>query len=501
MAESGGFSVEVHIPDIETLTDEEMSTVAEMRDGRWSEMTKAILQRLGASKLDLNTGWASVWQSWSCPCCKRTKPEIARLSAGDVALCHLEYHHDHLRDLAKKIYREINPLSDDKGSNIQISRIKDLVVPLTERFETTLICKDCNLAEGDAKRRLSTSIHESFSFRPSEIETFITASQNKPHDVDIAKAEAAWRAAEEDFLDRIDFARRMAQRVNKGRHRRDVAFGQRGLGQVQPRDFVYKLFSAGAPSGYHYGIGASIDVRSVSRDGAGSSPKPRKSAGVRGRAPSDAEFAVIVASQADSKHWTLAGDDWVCACCGRNKREICRKSNSGKWTAQIHSVNRYHEETDGVSLYYRRLSVDGTLVVGSDESLLICQDCRNIFSESKRRDPSANVDILTTEEIRQLIPEILPNTQVVADFDAVIKLAAERSAYADAVEDYHSHRREALAALGRVKQMIRFWRLTWEDARNELADEYARTMGLEVWEAEEYADWILREGRRLSPAE
>jgi len=79
-----GFRVTIEVPDIETMSDEQLAIVARMQDGRWSSQTKALLQKFEASKLDLNSGWASTWIEWSCPCCDRQKTQIARVSPGGV---------------------------------------------------------------------------------------------------------------------------------------------------------------------------------------------------------------------------------------------------------------------------------------------------------------------------------------------------------------------------------------------------------------------------------
>ncbi len=80
------------------------------------------------------------------------KDRIARVSSGGVLPCRLEHHHDHLADHAKRIFNELNPLADDQETNIQIGRAKVALMPLIERFGRTLICIDCNLAEGRANK-------------------------------------------------------------------------------------------------------------------------------------------------------------------------------------------------------------------------------------------------------------------------------------------------------------------------------------------------------------
>ncbi|RUW04461.1 hypothetical protein EOA46_30920, partial [Mesorhizobium sp. M1A.F.Ca.IN.022.05.2.1] len=267
-------TVAFEVPNINSLPDDRLAEIAHMRDGRWSIQTKDLLARFGTTKLDLNSGWASTWTGWSCPCCRREKPQLARLSSGGVLLCRLEFHHDHVADRAKRIYRERNPRSEDRDVNIQISRTKDALMPLVERFEPTLICIDCNFAEGRAKLELTTEIEGDFTFAPSEIATFITVGANRVHEIDAEKARLAWLAAKDDFADRIDFATRMAHRIASGRHRREVAPGQRLLGPAQDCDIIYRLFSSAAPSGYRHRLGTLIEMRSLSNDSAGRSPKP-----------------------------------------------------------------------------------------------------------------------------------------------------------------------------------------------------------------------------------
>jgi hypothetical protein len=151
------------------LSDDNLAALAHMRDGRWSAQTKALLKRFGTGKLDLNSGWASTWTLWSCPCCRREKAQIARLSGSGVLLCRLEFHHDHLADFAKRIFSEHNQRSEDQETNIQIGRAKDALMLFVERFERTLICIDCNLAEGRAKLELAKEIDSNFTFSPSQI--------------------------------------------------------------------------------------------------------------------------------------------------------------------------------------------------------------------------------------------------------------------------------------------------------------------------------------------
>jgi hypothetical protein len=111
--------------------------------------------------------WASVGRDWCCPACQRSKFEIMRRTTrfphtpspfeGWVAPLHS--HHDH-------------------GTGLFSSALA--------RFPRTIICDQCNSADGSAKRwcRLPAE----FSFAPNEIGEFVTATAHTPHKIDFDKA-------------------------------------------------------------------------------------------------------------------------------------------------------------------------------------------------------------------------------------------------------------------------------------------------------------------------
>lgn len=490
-----GFKAVIQIPDIEALADDGLAEVAYMRDGRWSTQTKELLKEFGTTKLDLNSGWASTWIAWSCPCCRREKPQLARLSPGGVLLCRLEFHHDHIADRAKKIFRERNPRSEDRDINIQVSRAKDALIPLVERFEPTLICIDCNLAEGRAKLELTGEVEGDFTFTPSEIATFITVASNRVHEIDVEMARAAWLAAKDDFADRTDFATRMAQRIATGRHRREVAPGQRLLGPIQEHEIVYRLFAAAAPSGYRHRLGPLIEARSVSNDSAGQSPKPNRKAILR--PPTDSEFAAVEASQVESKTWAQAGPDWLCGCCGRSKREVCRKSNRGKWTARIHRVVEYIPEDDEESLARRRFDATSQIVIGSQRTALLCHDCRNLSAELQRRRASLSEQSLTLDDVRELVEGATPHSPHKIDFERATAIAAANAPLIEAINDFQDHRARAFEALADLKNMMNVMGWSSEKALEIIGYEIAKAKGWELEEGDAHAVWLLSEARRL----
>ncbi len=77
------------LPDLATAPDDVLSDAFPLWDGVWTVQTRSFVSRFKAIGLDLNDGWASVPPSWICPCCQRSKPDLVRLTASGVLLCHL----------------------------------------------------------------------------------------------------------------------------------------------------------------------------------------------------------------------------------------------------------------------------------------------------------------------------------------------------------------------------------------------------------------------------
>lgn len=117
--------------------------------------------------------WKSVGSDWVCPGCGRNKFQIMRWTRrfprspngfmGWIAPLHK--HHDHSVGVFERGVR---------------------------RFPETLVCDQCNSADGQAKRQLK--LPANFSFSPSEIRQFVTAAPHERHRIDIQRALAIYQA-------------------------------------------------------------------------------------------------------------------------------------------------------------------------------------------------------------------------------------------------------------------------------------------------------------------
>ncbi len=112
--------------------------------------------------------WAVLPRDWRCPACSRSRFEILTWTKSITGygvpigeyqwLAPLHGHHDHRSDAA--------------GA--------------TPRFPATVICSDCNNADGRAKRQLALPAY--FSFSPAELHQFVTGYPHNGVVIDLDRA-------------------------------------------------------------------------------------------------------------------------------------------------------------------------------------------------------------------------------------------------------------------------------------------------------------------------
>ncbi|WP_143750545.1 MULTISPECIES: hypothetical protein [unclassified Mesorhizobium] len=490
-----GHSINIIVPDVDNMDDEALADLARLRDGRWSEQTKRLLRQFNTDKLSLNRQWAGTWQSWACPCCHRTKPQIVRVSAAGVLLCELESHHDHLGDKAGKLFEEINPKTEEREFNIQISHAKYGMLQFVERFQRTLICIDCNLVEGKAKKALGSDIEPDFTFSPREIATFIRASDNRVHELDMAAVRLIWDRVKPDIADRLDFAERMARRFANGKNRREVAVGTRAELWMDDRSIIWEQVAKAFPAlPRGNSIGLKVLARSTSRDAIGTSARPKSKA--PGRPPNPADLAYVEAINKEKKHWTKAGDDWTCGCCRRSKQDICRVSaNSRKWTAQIHVVRDWIFSDDDPSALYWRIGSANRMII-DHIPVLVCQDCRLVVTKVQQMDDGIDYQALTIGDVAGGIT-VAPNQMHDVDYEAIKRRAHENTDLLKAVYEYREHENDARYYLGRIHGFMKVYRCSMDEARDNFAYEYAKAVDVELEEGHAFMNWMIAEGKRF----
>lgn len=119
--------------------------------------------------------WKITGDDWNCPGCGRSKFQIMRWTrrfpnkpnAFMDWVAALHNHHDHSVDYM------------DKGAY---------------RFPETLICGQCNSADGTVKRKLN--LPKDFSFSPQEMREFIKATPHGKHEIDYERARRIFKILE-----------------------------------------------------------------------------------------------------------------------------------------------------------------------------------------------------------------------------------------------------------------------------------------------------------------
>lgn len=114
---------------------------------------------------------------WQCPSCMRNKDFISRIDKNGKVLIAIHDHHDHFEEY---VFEKMNEKIRVKPSTF-IQHRKSLEANVV-RFPRTLICGDCNVADGAVKRKLG--LVKYFSFAPHEISLFINPKPHSPHEID-----------------------------------------------------------------------------------------------------------------------------------------------------------------------------------------------------------------------------------------------------------------------------------------------------------------------------
>jgi rubredoxin len=493
------FEVTLRLPKILQFTDEEMEAHFWQLDGRWSKQTKMLVAKHGAKGLNLNRNWAFTAQWWSCPSCGREKEKLVRLSSNETLFACLELHHDHLRDAVGLAFNE--SAKNDDASPFDRGRAELSTKRIVERFFDTTVCADCNAADGKAKTSLAGEIDPDFSFSPSEIKQFITATDNSPHQVNLQKAHEIWSGEKVGFEKRKSIISYLIEQLASGSFRGEQAHGGRSIGiyWLRPAHFLESSFKEAmslSPT-LEFDTYSSFLARSVINESAASTATKKKAAAIH---PSDAEFQEIDQTMSQAfKEWRMAPPDWRCPCCYRSKRELPRKSNAGKWTARIYGFSEYVYENDSDSIELRRelySSYVAEPIIGNVQRLTLCQDCYLILTQVKTRRPDIGNLYLTVADIQSSILHIEPNANHDRDLSIVEERAQSNHALSEAILAFNEHRAFSNDALACYK-IARKSGCDDGQSRAYAAIKLEAEKFLPGYKLAPYIDWLIQEGVRL----
>lgn len=486
------------------LTDKEMELFFSDYDGRWSDQTKNALARFEAKGLDLNGNWALVKKNWRCPACGRHKIDIFRLSGRGILLANLDEHHDHITDYvgrrSRELYGEQWLANAQPGSARLIGDLENMVAS----FYPELICSDCNIADGKAKSILKGIIPNDFTFTPSEIRTFVKCRQNVEHDIDVERLKETWNSREKSFAERINFIDTTLHLINSG-----ILYRDRGasslrvsLRKFEPEAQLHKEFRRETDrDDRSRELVQLIDeflARSVQKDSPIIAPKTKINIG-RGVGPTDSEYA-LYCDPVSSRRWHQTGEDWCCPICGRNKRQIVRKSNNGKWTGGIRQLIEPVKETDWVSIQARRRmfpKFQHNFIMKGQKYGIICSDCADIIARIKQRRRDITDIYLSEDDLRQCIRNSQPHAPHDVDWDEVTRRALSNRSIGPAWNAYWKHR-SFVSRLAHYFSVTEQYYGGEQKAMEVVSDEIMFEAEIDSKEeAIELARWILQEAVRF----
>lgn len=437
------FETQLRLPKLASCSDEEVERFYMGRDGAWSTATKAALARYKTSLLDLDDNWASTSPTWQCPGCERRKPEIFRLLNNGVLLARLVEHHDHLTDRFKALAH--TRFGSEWRANIPegTSHLEKLTSRLVARFEPTHVCQECNNADATAKRGLA-NVHQDFSFRPSEIRSFVRPTANGEHIVDLAAARAIYDTEKSDFDARVALIEQVFEMLSAGALVREPGNlpRERSLNSLGMLRHVHSWFAR-----QHGELYSTIsrdltgfEMRSLSRDGAAASINAKKRLTKVG-APTADEVATYDGGGA-LELWQAAGADWSCPACERTKAQILRRSRNKnrRWAGKLFRHNEFvMEGSVGDEVSFEP-------IIDRHRIELVCMDCATILPNLKQRKPRYSVD----DALFQLSDMIAvlkarPNEPHEIDWERAANRTEANFALAPLVRSYWRHHSAAVS--------------------------------------------------------
>lgn len=204
------------------LSDDEFDKIvnlfhgASLFDGVMSLQSQKLKDAFGASGFNMTQLWALTPQTWVCPCCNRSKPEIVRVDKNNELSCWIVDHHDHMQELLKKRFFEIssslNEIVADRDAEDFAKRSSSMV----SSFDNVAVCGDCNNVDAKAKKLVRA--HPYFSFSPFEIKEFVIARPNLPHEINTQVAQRIWNEHIDTFKLRLKIVDRIAQIAATNQH-------------------------------------------------------------------------------------------------------------------------------------------------------------------------------------------------------------------------------------------------------------------------------------------
>lgn len=390
-------------------------------DAEYSPQTKRLVEDMGAKGAHLNIWWVRTSTDWKCPSCLRSKQRIAKLDSRGFISGHLHEHHDHMKDVVRKLFEEISSGRQEVVANELAERFAVRTAFAISAYDNTVICSDCNKADGIAKKMVKA--HKDFSFSPSEIGRLIISTDNEEHKINQEIASAIWQESQDMFLRRMELARYIAElaasdshwyqpsneTANRTKQRAQTWFRWWGVDQLddEPERILYN------PSPFK-GNHSSWRLK----------PKPATKS-----RPTIGQIAHLANTR--GRYWNRYEENWHCPCCSKSKYDCLKPSKNNPWVFEVKGILAHDSTEESLA-----------------KEIKVCNECfntanhlgREAIMEVKEEDETIDVyfphSLVTIEELKSVIEPRANSSHIINNdlAESVVKKGIVRIKS----QDYHA---------------------------------------------------------------
>lgn len=294
-------------------------------DGTMSPLSSRIAAHHGVSTFEMNSNWAGTAQSWTCPCCDRSKYQISRTGNKGQILAKLVIHHDHMGEAMTAAFHDAFKAAGTKVEQINGLRLVEHMGHAFAAYDEVLVCEDCNNADAEAKKAVNAPRY--FSFSLGQIQRFIIAGDHRAHQVDSAQARTVWQEAKAAYTLRIRLINAVAQAAATDTHwyephaRGTEPIPVFGIGRVHIEPQIPKWIYSDP---LLKALSASIKVSTPNLS------RWRLTTPKSGQKPPENYVAMLRSEEVYGRYWDSLPHDWQCPICQRRKHEQVYIGGQGK---------------------------------------------------------------------------------------------------------------------------------------------------------------------------
>lgn len=297
-------------------------------DGIDSPLSCKIKEYFQEDVFEMNSNWISSSQHWICPCCGRSKFQIARLGKKKQILAKLVIHHDHIDKALEAAFNRIF-IETKTGKETQTGRIFiDRMAPAFSAYAPILICEDCNNADACAKRWLKENdpINVEFqSFSIGQIRYFIESKPHSIHSINHKYLKEIWDTVKPAYMARMKLIYSVAT----------AAVTQDYWYERYPSDF--QAITALADNRYTtrqtgfewlniYEFEQTMRQANYAHPSDWSRWRTEeKKAGAK---PPENYYAILHSNPNHARMWDELEDNWQCPVCNRSKFDLITNENN-----------------------------------------------------------------------------------------------------------------------------------------------------------------------------